>query len=84
MFKHKTKDGRRNLSGRNVFALRKQMTPKTSQRQLAELVQLKGIDMDKSAIKRIENGERYVTDIELKALSEIFEVSLESLLNDGI
>lgn len=33
---------------------------------LADMMQLKGVDMDKTAIKHIENGERYVTDIELK------------------
>ena len=47
---------------------------------LAEKMQIKGIDMDKTAIKRIENGERYVTDIEIKAFSEIFSVSTDSLL----
>lgn len=34
----------------------------------------------KTAIRRIENGERYVTDIELKAFSEIFSVSFDFLL----
>ena len=81
MFKHKARDGTRNLCGHKVHKLRKKMLPKISQRQLAVLMQLKGIDMDKTAIRRIENGERYVTDIELKALSEIFEVCLDYLLN---
>lgn len=36
--------------------------------------------MDKTAIKRIENGERYVTDIELLAFSEIFSVSVDFLI----
>ena len=74
MFKHKTADGKRNLSGSKVSELRKNMPSKVSQRMLAEQMQLKGIDMDKTAIRRIENGERYITDIELKALSEIFKV----------
>ena len=74
MFKHKTADGKRNLSGDKVRELRKAMQGRVSQRMLAEQMQLKGIDMDKTAIKRIENGERYVTDIELRALCEIFKV----------
>ena len=80
MFKHKAKDGTRNLCGKKIAVLRKNLTEKTSQRMLAEKMQIKGIDMDKTAIRRIENGERYVTDIELKAFSEIFSVSLDFLL----
>lgn len=67
MFKHKASDGTRNLCGKKLAVLRKNLPEKTSQRLLAEKMQIKGIDMDKTAIKRIENGERYVTDIELKA-----------------
>ena len=81
MFKHKTKEGKRNLSGSKISELRKRMSGKVSQRMLAELMQLKGIDMDKTAIRRIENGERYVTDIELKALCEIFKVDASYFLD---
>ena len=81
MFKHKTEDGRRNLSGNKVSELRKKLPDKVSQRMLAEQMQLKGIDMDKTAIRRIENGERYVTDIELKALCEIFNVDASYFLD---
>ena len=80
MFKHRAKDGKRNLCGEKVYILRKNLPAKVSQRQLAEMMQLKGIDMDKAAIRRIENGERYVTDIELKALCEIFSVRADYLL----
>ena len=81
MFKHTAPDGTRNLCGKKVYALRKKLVPKVSQRQLSDMMQLKGIDMDKTAIKRIENGERYVTDIELKALSEIFDVAIDYFVN---
>ena len=80
MFKHKTKDGKRNLCGSKIKELRKKLPGRVSQRMIAEQMQLKGIDMDKTAIRRMENGERYVTDIELKALCEIFEISLNFLL----
>jgi len=33
-----------------------------------------------NAIQRIERGKRFVTDIELKAFAEIFNVSLENLI----
>lgn len=51
-----------------------------SQRILAEQLQIKGLDVDKNAIQRIESGDRFVTDIELKILAEIFRVSCDELL----
>lgn len=44
------------------------MEPKISQRALADLLQLAGIDVDKNAVQRMECGKRFVTDIELKVL----------------
>ena len=82
MFKHKAKDGTRNLCGKKVMMLRKALLPRVSQRQLAEMIQLHGVDIDKTAVRRIENGERYVTDIELKILSDIFEVTSDYFLKE--
>ena len=45
-----------------------------SQRDLAYKLQLAGYDMDKNVITRIETNKRYVTDLELKAIAEIFQV----------
>lgn len=80
MFKNKSKTGKNNICGEKIHFLRKQQTPKMSQRILADKLQLKGIDVDKNAIQRIESGERFVTDIEIKVLAEIFNVSVDSLL----
>ena len=52
-----------------------------SQRLLAYQLQLNGYDMDKNVITRIETNKRYVTDVELKALSEIFHVSYDYLID---
>lgn len=54
--------------------------PKMSQRALAEKLQLKVIDVDKNAIQRVENGERFVTDIEIKVWAEAFDTSVDNLL----
>ncbi len=80
MFKNKTQDGRNNLCGKKVYLLRKQHVPKMSQRILAEYLQIRGIDVDKNAVQRIESGERFVTDIELKVLAEIFQITVDELL----
>ena len=53
-----------------------------SQRILADKLQLRGIDMDKNAIQRIESGQRFVTDIELIALKKVLNVSFEELLQE--
>lgn len=79
MFKNKN-DGKNNLCGDNIRKLRLSYHTKLSQKGLADKMQLIGIDVDKNAIQRIECGKRFVTDIELKAFAEIFEVSLDELV----
>jgi cell shape-determining protein MreC len=37
--------------------------------------------MDKNVITRIETDKRYVTDIEIKALAEIFDVTYDYLID---
>lgn len=81
MFKNKTKDHKNNIVGNKICELRKAQIPKMSQRVLAEKLQLLGIDVDKNAIQRIESGQRFVTDIELKALKELFGVEYADLLD---
>ncbi len=83
MFINKSKDGLNNICGRKVTALRKSMEPKVSQRALAQMLQVAGLDVDKNAIQRIECGKRFVTDIELLVLAKVLNVSLETLLSDG-
>ncbi len=79
MFKNKN-FGKNNLCGEKIRELRLAHPTKLSQRALADKMQLIGIDVDKNAIQRIECGKRFVTDIELKAFSEIFGVTLDQLV----
>lgn len=78
MFTNKTADGRNNLCGTQVAKYRKGMHK--SQRELADALQLAGLDVDKNAIQRIEAGKRFVTDIELAYLSDVLNVTLDELL----
>ena len=82
MYKNKFND-RNNICGVNIAKMRKNMTPKMSQQVLASKLQLIGLDVDKNAIQRIENGKRFVTDIELSALSQLFNVPADKLLKSG-
>ncbi len=77
MFINKAEDGRNNLCGQNVAALRRKQG--LSQRELADALQLTGLDMDKNAVQRIEAGKRFVTDIELATLARFFHVSMDTL-----
>ena len=78
MFINKTENGLNNVCGKNIAKLRTEL--KISQRELADRMQLVGIDIDKNAIQRIECGKRFVTDIEVIAFAKIFNVSFEELL----
>ena len=68
-----TATGKKNLIGANLIALRKKY-------HLSHELQLAGYDMDKNVITRIETQQRYVTDIEIKALCDLFNVSFEDLI----
>ena len=52
-----------------------------SQRKLADMLQVQGLDIDKNAIQRMESGKRFITDIELKALAKVLNVTYAELLD---
>lgn len=79
MFKNKNTDGTLNIAGTNIAKLRKER--QLSQRTLADQLQLEGIDLNKNAIQQIECGQRFITDIELKAFAQFFNVTTNDLLN---
>lgn len=78
MFINKTNEGLNNISGKNIAQIRKNMN--ISQRELADKMQLVGLDIDKNAIQRIECGKRFVTDIEILAFSKVLCITLDELL----
>lgn len=80
MFINKTSDGQNNLCGKRLSIYRKEHH--LSQRELADRLQVAGLDLDKNAIQRIECGKRFVTDIELKAISSSLDLSYSDLLGE--
>ncbi len=72
--------GEKNLISKNLIVLRN--AHGLSQRDLSRQLQLAGYDMDRNVITRIETGKRYVTDIEIKALCDIFNVTFEDLIKE--
>jgi len=79
MFKNKN-GNRNNVCGSNIRRLRLALEPHKSQRAFADDLQLKGLDLDKNAIQRIESGQRFVTDIELLVISDYLGVRCDELL----
>ena len=82
MFTNKTPDGRNNVCGTQIAHYRKRSGK--SQRELADALQLVGLDLDKNAIQRMEAGKRFVTDIELVYLTRVLNVTYEELLSEVI
>ena len=79
MFINKTADGKNNRCGERIAQIRSEMG--ISQRKLADMLQLKELDIGKNAIQRIEAGKRFVTDIELVYFAELLQVTYEALLD---
>jgi len=79
MFTNKAKNGTNNLCGQTIARYRKEMGK--SQRQLADMLQVAGLDIDKNAIQRIEAGKRFVTDIEIVFFSQVFRCTPNDLLS---
>lgn len=79
MFINKTANGLNNICGKNISKFRLDL--QISQRELADRMQLVGIDIDKNAIQRIECGKRFVTDIEIIAFAKVLNKKYEELLN---
>lgn len=75
----RTKDGKKNLVGPRVRALREKKD--LSQEALMAQLQLLGMDAERGVIKRIENGDRTVSDLEIQLLSKFFHVTYEYLID---
>lgn len=70
--------GDRNLVGAKVEEIRKRK--KMKQKELLAQLQIRGVDMNASGLSKLEGQIRFVTDIELVALADILEVSVDYLL----
>lgn len=75
----RTPDGKKNAVGPRVRALRE--AAGLSQEQLMAQLQLMGLDAERGVIKRIEGGQRTVSDLEIRLLARYFKVTYEYLLD---
>ena len=64
--------------GQNIRKIR--MMRKLSQEQVAAQLQVRGCDVTRSTLAKVEVGQRHIYPDELKALKEILSVSYDNLL----
>jgi len=69
---------KKNISGSRIAAIRKRKG--MTQSELAEKVKALGVNLDRAAIAKIENGLRCVLDYELPPISAAIRVSIAALL----
>ncbi|MBQ8941002.1 MAG: helix-turn-helix transcriptional regulator [Firmicutes bacterium] len=71
--------GTKNIIGHKVTQLR--LERKMKQKDLAAKLQTYGADINLSSLSKLEGQTRPVSDIEIKALAQIFSISADELLD---
>ena len=71
-------DGKKNISGDRIHQAR--TATRLSQNDLAARMQVEGVSIEREAISKIETGDRFVADYELKVFARILGVSVDWLL----
>ncbi len=72
----------KNIVGLRVRQTRRIANPHITQLDLVARLQLGGLSIDQSALSKLENGQRPVTDIEVAALAKALKVSVAWLLGE--
>ena len=71
-------DGKKNICGDRLREAR--VVQRLRQEDLAARIQIKGINMERDSISRIEIGTRFVSDFELMIFAKMLGVSVNWLL----
>ncbi|HOW96505.1 MAG TPA: helix-turn-helix domain-containing protein [Kiritimatiellia bacterium] len=72
----------KNISGRRIASARKRNNNWITQQELSDAAIARGVQLDRAAVAKIENGLRGVLDYELLTISEILGVELDWLLSE--
>lgn len=73
-------DGNKNICGEKVRQARKKNG--FTQDELAAQLQVEGVNIERDSISRLEKGNRFVADYELKILAKVLKVNIEWLVSD--
>ena len=72
----------KNIVGPRIREARHRSGRTITQAQLAARLQTNGVDIDPSAISRIECGNRLITDFEVLGICQVLGISLGSLFGE--
>ncbi len=72
-----------NICGERIRLGRALQKPPMTQENLAEKINLMGVEITPLIISRIEKKQRHVCDAELKIIAKALNVSMEWLCGDG-
>ncbi len=70
----------KNIIGKRVKEARLSSNPVITQQDLSAKLAVLGVNIDRVSISKIESGDRFVSDYEVLALSQVLNVSVEWLL----
>ena len=73
----------KNALGPRIRDARYREERRVSQADSAARLQAVGVDIDQTAISRIENQERLVTDLEIIAICEALDITVASLFAEA-
>lgn len=73
-------NGTKNISGDRIHQVR--TAKRISQEALAAKMQVNGVVIEREAISKIETGDRFVADYELRAFARILGVTMEWLAGE--
>ena len=71
--------GNKNICGAAIERIRKERGMK--QHELVSQMQTHGVDINPSSLSKLEGQQRIATDIELRAIANIFEISIDELIH---
>ncbi len=74
---------RRNLVGAYVRSARLSARPPITQEELVARLAVRGVQLGRAGISKIESGDRAVTDLEVVAFADALGVSVTTLLGVG-
>ena len=73
-------NGKKNICGNQIRLAR--VRRRMSQSDLAAKMQVEGVMLERDSISRIEGGERFVADYELRVFAKVLGVDVKWLLNE--
>lgn len=82
VMKKTNKEKKKNIVGSRIRTIRLAIKPAVSQEDLSGRLAVYGITLDRSAISRIENEDRYLMDYEIAAIAKSLKVPVSQIFGE--